>query len=104
MSEFEEFIKAKYPVDYESLKEKYPKVPVVEFYGDELDVWNYKQSEIDQLKAEKAGLEKSVKQILSDSKESMVGYVEMDLYDKGYRVCTEYLIDELEKALRGEHE
>lgn len=59
------------------------------------------KAEIEQLKAEKAGLERSVKQILSDSKESMVGYVEMDLYDKGYRVCTEYLIDELEKALRG---
>ena len=37
MGEFEDFIKAKYPVDYESLKEKYPNVPIVEFYGDEQD-------------------------------------------------------------------
>lgn len=57
MSEFEDFIKAKYPVDYESLKEKYPNVPVVEFYGDELDVWNHQQSKITQLKAQLNNME-----------------------------------------------
>lgn len=54
MSEFEEYIKARYPVDYESLKEKYPNVPVCEFYGDEQDLWDLKQSEIDQLKSKLA--------------------------------------------------
>ncbi|WP_338562500.1 hypothetical protein [Acinetobacter sp. KS-LM10] len=103
-------------LDYEELKQQFDRheecfnkrYATFSCFEKEFDVWeacwNARQSEIDQLKAEKAGLEKSVKQILSDSKESMVGYVEMDLYDKGYRVCTEYLIDELEKALRGEHE
>lgn len=62
MSEFEDFIKAKYPVDYESLKEKYPNVPVVEFYGDELDVWNHQQAKIDQLKAENEKLELELSQ------------------------------------------
>lgn len=50
MDKFEEYIKARYPVDYEHLKEKYPNVPVGEFYGDEKDLWNYRQAEVDQLK------------------------------------------------------
>ena len=51
MSEFEEYIKAKYQVDYESLKEKYPNVPVCEFYGDEQDIWDHQQAKIDELQA-----------------------------------------------------
>lgn len=49
MGEFEEYIKGKYPTDYEHLKCRYPNVPVVEFYGDEQDVWNHQQSKIEQL-------------------------------------------------------
>lgn len=49
MDKFEEYIKARYPVDYEHLKEKYPNVPVGEFYGDEKDLWNCKQAELDHL-------------------------------------------------------
>ena len=99
MSEFEKFIE-------DNFKELKSRVESGNFFAKTMRdsmhaTWLKQQAEIDQLKAEKAGLERSVKQILSDSKESMVGYVEMDLYDKGYRVCTEYLIDELEKALRG---
>ena len=47
MSEFEDYIKARYPVDYDSLKEKYPNVHVCEFYGDEQDLWDLKQAKID---------------------------------------------------------
>ena len=46
----------------------------------------------------------AVLQVLCELKESMDGFKEMDLYDKGYRVTTEYVIADLEKALRGEHE
>ncbi len=49
MSEFEDYIKARYPVDYDSLKEKYPNVHVCEFYGDEQDLWDLKQAKIDDL-------------------------------------------------------
>ena len=42
-----------------------------------------------------------VSQVLCELKESMDGFKEMDLYDKGYRVTTEYVIADLEKALRG---
>jgi len=56
MSEFEDYIKARYPVDYDSLKEKYPNVHVCEFYGDEQDLWDLKQAEIEQLKAKNTQL------------------------------------------------
>ena len=45
----------------------------------------------------------AVSQVLCELKESMDGFKEMDLYDKGYRVTTEYVIADLEQALRGEH-
>lgn len=105
MSEFEDFIKAKYPVDYESLKEKYPNVPVVEFYGDELDVWNHQQSEIDQLKAEKSGLEKRISKTL-EMLDGDLSYVEEDRrcnFDFLQMAMIRCLKDDM-KALRGEHE
>ena len=49
MSEFEGYIKARYPVDYDSLKEKYPNVHICEFYGDEQNLWDLKQAKIDEL-------------------------------------------------------
>lgn len=52
MDKFEEYIKVRYPVDYEHLKEKYPNVPVCDFYGDEKDLWQFRQSEIDNLQVE----------------------------------------------------
>ena len=45
-----------------------------------------------------------VDQILNDLNESMKDFKEMDLYDKGYRVAFEYVIADLEKALRGGHD
>ena len=46
----------------------------------------------------------AVSQVLCELKESLKDFQEMDLYDKGYRVTTEYVIADLEQALRGEHE
>ena len=45
----------------------------------------------------------AVSQVLCELKESLKDFQEMDLYDKGYRVTTEYVIADLEQALRGEH-
>ena len=45
-----------------------------------------------------------VSQVLCELKESLKDFQEMDLYDKGYRVTTEYVIADLEQALRGGHE
>lgn len=44
----------------------------------------------------------AVSQVLCELKESMIDFQEMDLYDKGHRVTTEYVIADLEEALRGE--
>ncbi|KGH49020.1 hypothetical protein GS19_15725 [Acinetobacter idrijaensis] len=73
--------------------------------------WNARQGEIDSLKAQLNNMEacyiekkrevEAVSQVLCELKESLKDFQEMDLYDKGYRVTTEYVIADLEKALRG---
>ena len=45
----------------------------------------------------------AVSQALCELKESLKDFQEVDLYDKGYRVTTEYVIADLGQALRGEH-
>lgn len=42
-----------------------------------------------------------VKEVLQGLKDELGDLVEMDLYDKGYRVCSKYVIDDLEQALGG---
>ena len=73
--------------------------------------WNARQSEIDQLKAQLNNMEtcyiekkkqvEAVSQVHCELKESLKDFQEMDLYDKGHRVTTEYVIADLEQALRG---
>ena len=73
-----------------------------------------RQAEVDEYKMVSESIEdlyllerkkvKAVEQVLIDLKESMTDFKEMDLYDKGVRVVTDYIIRDLEKALRGEHE
>ena len=71
-----------------------------------------KVAEIDSLKSQLNNMEacyiekkqvEAVSQVLCELKESLKDFQEMDLYDKGYRVTTEYVIADLEQALRGEH-
>ena len=76
--------------------------------------WNARQEEIDNLKAQLNNMEtcyiekkkqvEAVSQVLCELKESLKDFQEMDLYDKGYRVTTEYVIADLEKTLRGERD
>ena len=73
--------------------------------------WNSRQGEIDDLKAQLNNMEacyigkkkqvEAVSQVLCELKESLKDFQEMDLYDKGHRVTTEYVIADLEQALRG---
>lgn len=91
MDKFEEYIKARYPVDYEHLKEKYPNVPVGEFYGDEKDLWNYRQAEVDELQNRLIAVQR-----LLDEKFALV-------YDgKGY-FSDMVKCDDLDQALKGSH-
>ena len=73
--------------------------------------WNARQGEIDDLKAQLNNMEacyigkkkqvEAVSQVLCELKESLKDFQEMDLYDMGHRVTTEYVIADLEQALRG---
>lgn len=87
----------------------------VYFLGNEHKVsemaWNHQQAIIDDLKAQLNNMEacyiekkkqvEAVSQVLCELKESLKDFQEMDLYDKGHRVTTEYVIADLEQALRG---
>lgn len=76
--------------------------------------WNARQGEIDQLKAQLNNMEacyiekkkqvEAVSQVLCELKESLKDFQEMDLYDKGHRVTTEYVIADLKQALRGDND
>ena len=90
----------------------------VYFLGNEHKVsemaWNHQQAIIDDLKAQLNNMEacyiekkkqvEAVSQVLCELKESLKDFQEMDLYDKGHRVTTEYVIADLEKALRGDND
>lgn len=75
------------------------------------DLAKEQQAEIKQLKAQLNNMEacyigkkkqvEAVSQVLCELKESLKDFQEVDLYDKGYRVTTEYVIADLEQALRG---
>lgn len=98
MSEFEEYIKARFPVDYESLKEKYPDIPIGKFYGDEEDIWDFQQTKINALQGR---ISKVV-----DMLEGDLSYVEEDRrcnFDFLQMAMIRCLKDDL-KALRGERE
>lgn len=49
MSDFDNYIKEKYPKDYENLKLNYPDVVPSEFYPEAEDAWNHQQQKIDEL-------------------------------------------------------
>lgn len=109
MSEFEEYIKARYPVDYESLQEKYPNFPVCEFYGDEQDLWDFKQAEIDQLKEAleiKEQLNEALR-VAGMEKDKRIGEA-LEEIQRALNCCesteTTCVLGELVKVLRGEHE
>ena len=79
--------------------------------GLQWDAWQEQQAIIDNLKARLNNMEtcyiekkkqvEAVSQVLCELKESLKDFQEMDLYDKGHRVTTEYVIADLKQALRG---
>ena len=83
----------------------------IAFVGAVAAVRDEQQTIIDDLKAQLNNMEacyiekkkqvEAVSQVLCELKESLKDFQEMDLYDKGHRVTTEYVIADLEKALRG---
>ena len=99
---------------YEALNSKVEAEYLVEFNNKWViwyQCWQSRQAEVDEYKMVSESIEdlyllerkkvKAVEQVLIDLKESMTNFKEMDLYDKGVRVVTDYIIRDLEKALRG---
>ena len=99
---------------YEALNSRVEAEYLVEFNNKWViwyQCWKYLQADIDEYKMVSESIEdlyllerkkvKAVEQVLIDLKESMTNFKEMDLYDKGVRVVTDYIIRDLEKALRG---
>ncbi|WP_313582569.1 hypothetical protein [Acinetobacter variabilis] len=70
-------------------------------YGKQIENLKEQLNNMEQCYIEKKKQVEAVSQVLCELKESMIDFQEMDLYDKGHRVTTEYVIADLEEALRG---
>ena len=57
MSDFDEYIKNKYPSDYLLMKVRYPNQELSELYSDQFEVWQHQQAIIDNLKAQLNNME-----------------------------------------------
>lgn len=57
MSDFEEYIKNKYPEDYAVLSTMYSNQAMEELYPDQFEVWQHQQAIIDSLKAQLNNME-----------------------------------------------
>lgn len=106
MSDFEDIAHKTVAELFDMLKEKQYTVDALSEINHEKDL------EIADLKTQLNNMEacyiekkqvEAVSQVLCELKKSLKDFQEMDLYDKGYRVTTEYVIADLEQALRGEH-
>ncbi|MFW1749069.1 hypothetical protein ACG9XW_23170, partial [Acinetobacter guillouiae] len=93
---------------YEALNSKVEAEYLVEFNNKWViwyQCWQSRQAEVDEYKMVSESIEdlyllerkkvKAVEQVLIDLKESMTNFKEMDLYDKGVRVVTDYIIRDL---------
>ena len=86
----------------------------IAFVGAVAAVRDEQQTIIDNLKTQLNNMEacyiekkkqvEAVSQVLCELKESLKDFQEMDLYDKGHRVTTEYVIADLKQALRGDND
>ena len=98
MSDFEKFVRLQgFNSDFERGSNGRYKSDLLHFME---KAFMHQQAKIDELQKQV----EAVSQVLCELKESLKDFQEVDLYDKGYRVTTEYVIADLEKALRGEHE
>lgn len=95
MSDFDEYIKNKYPSDYLLMKVRYPDQELSELYSDQFEVWQHQQAIIDEhtevIKLQDADLRKYEKQI--ESLKAQLNNMEACYIEKKKRV------DELEGAL-----
>ena len=106
MSDFDEYIKNKYPSDYLLMKVRYPNQELSELYSDQFEVWQHQQAIIDNLKAQLNNMEacyiekkKQVEDALSRV-ESLMVHAAAD-YENTKSTSMMCAVQELGKALRG---
>ena len=95
MSEFEDFVRSQgFSGDFQRGCNGQYKSDLLHFME---KAFMHQQAKIDELQKQV----EAVSQVLCELKESLKDFQEMDLYDKGHRVTTEYVIADLKQALRG---
>lgn len=98
MSEFEKFFEVKFPNIQATIDQSHCDESILLKKACRM-TWNARQEEIDQLKAEKAGLEKRV----NDALKITGGIIESKGNSVAISTCRGLCLD-LDKTLRGEHE
>ena len=124
MSDFEEYIKNKYPEDYAVLSTMYSNQPMDELYPDQFEVWRHQQAKIDELQRRNQMLSNNIKEqgqklvyqneVIETQAEKLLGLRDekaelQKRIDKALSITGNYcdeddaalLIYVLEKALRG---
>ena len=106
MSDFDEYIKNKYPSDYLLMKVRYPNQELSELYSDQFEVWQHQQAIIDNLKAQLNNMEacyiEKKKECEGQQKRIDAGLEKIRQFGKEGCLFPEWLAW-AEKALRGGH-
>lgn len=101
MSDFDEYIKNKYPSDYLLMKVRYPNQELSELYSDQFEVWQHQQAIIDNLKTQLNNMEASY--IEKKKVEELQGRIDEALEDLEYPTAPwDETIASVVKVLRGE--
>lgn len=116
MSDFDEYIKNKYPSDYLLMTVRYPDQELSELYSDQFEVWQHQGAEIEFLKAQLSlqrdrnkalEIELTSSRNYGDGLQKRINELERGLnevgYDSGCECCMLNQVD-VREALRGEHE
>lgn len=102
MSDFDNYIKEKYPQDYENLKLNYPDVEPSEFYPEAIDAWNHQQQKIDEYAMVAEALDESYVRECKKNKELQNKIKELELINFDSELHFEAAkekIDELQKRI-----
>ena len=112
MSDFDEYIKNKYPSDYLLMKVRYPNQELSELYSDQFEVWQHQQAIIDNLKAQLNNMEtcyiEKKKQVEACAALaagwSAITWDKTTHWTEGYEEGCYHCSGQIEEALRGERD
>lgn len=102
MSDFDNYIKEKYPQDYENLKLNYPDVGPSEFYPEAEDAWNHQQQKIDEYAMVAESLDESYVRECKKNKELQKRIDDATDFLNSSNANDEYYVLQALKILKGE--